>query len=77
MTILLSCGPDSCNLTPEDYQDKFKQMAVLFTRMSPNPPKVNYPAAVTTTLSLYSKEPMKFVNTKAHVHGVSTQGATW
>ena len=41
MAMLLSGGPDSWNLTPHEYQDKFKQMADLFTLMSSNSPEVN------------------------------------
>lgn len=71
MTDLRSGGPGSCNPTPDDCQDKFKQMDFFFTTMSSNPPEVNCPAAVTTALSLHSKEPKKSVNIEAPVHEVS------
>ena len=37
MVVVLSSGPDYCDLTPEEYQDKFKQMAALSNTMSSNP----------------------------------------
>ena len=46
MAALLSVRPDSQDLTPQEYQDKFKQMAALFTSMSSNPPGGNGTASV-------------------------------
>ena len=69
MAALLSDGPDSCNLTPENYHDKFKQIAALFTTLSSIPPEATSLAAVATALSLHSKEPKTSVNIEAPIHG--------
>jgi hypothetical protein len=73
MAALLSSEPDSRYLTPQEYQDKFKQMAALFTLMSSTPPEVNGPASVAAASTLNSEKPNKLVRIEAPVREVSFQ----
>ena len=62
------------DLTPHEYQDKFKQMADHFTLMSSNSPEVNNAAGVAAS-ALNNKKASKPVSSGEPVCGVCLQDA--